>query len=905
MRRLLEWIWNDLFFLAVMFLVFVLLCFLATPGHAQNSNLQCTVEQDTQTLSVSGGTLTFADACGTQTDQFELVPNGTSTSFTASVVGVGVGGTITPALASTGTNAAQILTVTGGPYKSYHFTAVWSGGTITSVTVYRIATTAQQHGLSPFWIGPINPTPAAPICVTGNSHTPTIVSCINWFNAMGTGNGGVIFAMVIEDITSQIFGKYNGYPWQGTVYLAPNTGNGTGCGQNVPPNCWTTEVPLSMGNHLVIQGLGGQGWYGNNTIAGGSSLTTGPNFPAGLGPMPTQVSITCASTGGYLSNGTYWVQAALVRNGYGGLATPLTPLMGGPMAGDATVTCSNGTSTQAITVTWNSLPAQGTAGTGYTATWGPYDLAVFSSCNSLTGGSVPSGTNYCAGSGGVSGQYLELENDNSTDMTCPNGAGVVDLHACRLGAGGSLAVVITGQNAAGNWISQGDMAAPWVDLSSPIIMEHRGPTKTNLEQTIVRNLTVECNPDESSVNTGLNGYAGGSTLDGYATLAFLNNGGQDQSGAEGMIVRGGCPTFWYTRGNNSHYQWLEDGSGMGPSTGVHYSMIIDSRGYQLGTRSIKDSSFSSRCLGCGGVTVTTPAMILVMGASQYAGGNPGANNGSIDFSGIHSEGRTGDAMQVTLGASVFLSRFDALSGANNTGVVHFTSTANGGCVMGVQGGRNTNNFSVVDDNALGGGAKVGALLSPYGTLPGVYCTHAFFGTGFNWGGLNHFPYNGLVQSGGDQSAVTATTCCTLWKSLQVPQMETAQVYTMTCPDLPIKYVGASALLLGVEVTNNANGLTSFTKLSASAKICTTNADVCTTAEEQQTTTSGSWLTVLTGAASAGGLTTPASLTLSLEVPAATQHVAPGQNLLTLAIGTAIAGGTSAAIGQGGQCYLVP
>jgi hypothetical protein len=109
----------------------------------QVTNIQCTVEREAQTLSVSGNTLTFQDGCGTQSNNFELVISGTPTTFTGTINGVMPGGTTTQ-LATTTSTASIVLTTTGGPFKSYTFTASWTGGSSPSVVVNRLASTAPR-----------------------------------------------------------------------------------------------------------------------------------------------------------------------------------------------------------------------------------------------------------------------------------------------------------------------------------------------------------------------------------------------------------------------------------------------------------------------------------------------------------------------------------------------------------------------------------------------------------------------------------------------------------------------------------------------------------------------------------------------------------------------------------------
>ncbi len=126
------------------FLLFTLLCALATLAHGQNANQQCTVESETQTLSVSGNTLTFLDACGTQANTFELVIAGAPATFSGTLSGVMPGGTATSLATTSVTTANQVLQGSGGPYAKYTFTASWTGGASPSVSVNRRAAVARR-----------------------------------------------------------------------------------------------------------------------------------------------------------------------------------------------------------------------------------------------------------------------------------------------------------------------------------------------------------------------------------------------------------------------------------------------------------------------------------------------------------------------------------------------------------------------------------------------------------------------------------------------------------------------------------------------------------------------------------------------------------------------------------------
>lgn len=119
----------------------------------QVANAACSKETDQQTLSVSGNTLTFPDACGTQTQTFELVITGAPATFTATLVGLGRGGTTVTLASTSATTANQFLYGSGGPFDKYQITASWTGGTAPTVTANRTAATARHVGLNSVMYG--------------------------------------------------------------------------------------------------------------------------------------------------------------------------------------------------------------------------------------------------------------------------------------------------------------------------------------------------------------------------------------------------------------------------------------------------------------------------------------------------------------------------------------------------------------------------------------------------------------------------------------------------------------------------------------------------------------------------------------------------------------------------------
>jgi len=113
---------------------------------AHNAHCQVTVpgggkEFESQTLSVSGNSLTFNDQLGTTSNTFEVLVSGTPATISISIAGVQRGGTSTT-LATSTTTTNQTISVSGGPYDKWIVTASWTGGASPSITVNRTGTTA-------------------------------------------------------------------------------------------------------------------------------------------------------------------------------------------------------------------------------------------------------------------------------------------------------------------------------------------------------------------------------------------------------------------------------------------------------------------------------------------------------------------------------------------------------------------------------------------------------------------------------------------------------------------------------------------------------------------------------------------------------------------------------------------
>lgn len=121
----------------------LILLFCGIAGVSQIVNGKGTKETETQTATVSGQVLTFQDALGTQSNQFELVIAGGPATTSIPIQGCMRGGTCTTLVTSTST-ANVVLTLLGGPYDKYVITPTWTGGTNPTITFNRTGGVARN-----------------------------------------------------------------------------------------------------------------------------------------------------------------------------------------------------------------------------------------------------------------------------------------------------------------------------------------------------------------------------------------------------------------------------------------------------------------------------------------------------------------------------------------------------------------------------------------------------------------------------------------------------------------------------------------------------------------------------------------------------------------------------------------
>jgi hypothetical protein len=797
---------------AIVLAAFLLTTLAATRARAQVANINCTVEKESQTLSVSGNTLTFQDGCGTQSDTFELVVSGTPATLACSLNGLMRGGTSSGTLASTTSTTGGILVGYGGPFDKWQITCTWTGGTSPTVTANRTATTARQGGVSPAWLGPTQPQPAAPIAVTGSQRIPTIAAAMAWLNTLGVTNSGVIYSEVAEDVTSQIFATGN---WSGTIYLNSGFTSGNTCGQtavNGVWNCYTTELPLIITTRMNMIGQGGIA--GSGTMSQGTVFTFGSSFPAALGAPTYATAPACSSAG---SGFTFYVQVGLVRNAMGGANTPQTPLWGAPTA-EVALTCN----TPGFTFTLSAVPG------ARDGNFGAYDVAVFTS--TVSGMEVENGSGVARGS---------------------NPAAAVDLTGGAVGVTSGAQSVITVSSIEYPGEDQ-DKSAPLADTSNPMLVYERGQFAQNAFDIQVQHMTLEGSPNRGTNNS--------TPETNEPHVALWNATGEENSGARDVGMMGAFQeAMIYTENGNTAWYGINNGSASGPVSGNFHTFICDGRSGKGCARIIQDSTLAGRCALCSGVTVVTNPQLWIVGPSAIP-----------TINGIHIESSANngtDGILCDYGCNAVFNGVSGTSGGSPGALLHIGPNLP---TMGNVTAHDINDgdhYNCVKDDRVGVTILTGTVCSYQGD-------NQFFGPGMvASGGTAHFPGSLLQQTGGNAAAVTATTCCTLWKTFTLPIVSQAETYSGEC-HLPYQTANATtALSLGLQAPVGS------TNLFGGAEIDTNNSGTFT--KGSGSTAAATWLTVLAGGTSSAGSTTfDASLWFTLEVLGSIEEVTTSGTTVT-------------------------
>jgi hypothetical protein len=214
-------------------------------------------------------------------------------------------------------------------------------------------------------------------------------------------------------------------------------------------------------------------------------------------------------------------------------------------------------------------------------------------------------------------------------------------------------------------------------------------------------------------------------------------------------------------------------------------------------------------------------------------------------------------VQIDQGASATLTGVGGFSTGTTSATVHITNTNYPAFVGSVF----LNNINCASKPAC---VKDDRYNATYWTGTGqlsTYTDNLFLAGGFVQSGTAHFPGNLAQQIGGNAAAVSTTTCCTIWKTYNLPVTSMAENYSLTC-DLPYQTAGTTQpkLILGLQAPQGS------TNLFGEAQIYTSNS-AATATEGSASNATTAWLTVLQGGASSAATTTFDSiLNATVEVP---------------------------------------
>jgi hypothetical protein len=473
--------------------------------------------------------------------------------------------------------------------------------------------------LNPSAIGPA----ANGICIVDGFVHKNIAACGTYLGTTLGLNGGIIYSNLPEDVTTD--------PWPAnfTPQLHLGTGLASSTCNTTHLNCWVLEVPIPLLPGSTIEG---SGRVQGTTQSEGTTITYGTSFPPPLG-VPTEGTITTASTGGSLSNGTYYIGVRTVNNLESNAGKAKIP---GPSASTTltAVTLNAGTTTQTITV-----PIPSAVGNS------PFQAQDFEVCEAA------SATADC------------LEQIPGSGLTCTTG--VVDtVNGCKM-SGGTSAVIGS--------IQTGTFAFELVDLSNPMFI--LGPGSTTTFDIQLRDFTLDCQSGGTNApNVALWNFSGNEQSGaGNGSVTMQGACGGYSAGASGTT--GGSATafsgaYYYSESltQNSAIEHVYFGNG--PSAGTFYAGIFDGRANGTGT-----ASGSARLVH--DVTAVTkagasvPAVFLVTGLRAR-----------VHFDDVHMESSTsgGDGIQCTDGAYCLATGIDGAPSTTGN-LVHLTST--GGSLTGV------------------------------------------------------------------------------------------------------------------------------------------------------------------------------------------------------------------------------
>ena len=491
----------------------------------------------------------------------------------------------------------------------------------------------------------LNPILNGTCYVDGFVHI-NLASCVNALTANGQASG-IIYDNLPEEITSNPFPS----SFAGKLYLGPDVGGAAStCGTgNV--NCWVWDVPAVIPAGLDVQGVGGV--IAGNSWSTGTAFTFGSTFMTALG-SPAQPTLACSATGGTLSNGTYYVQVAWVNNLETNAGASAVPGYSSPST-EKSVTCSNGTSTQSITV---SSPGAAGGTNALAAT----DFAIYSASGAgLEESGCSQVTQSCTGQ----------------NVTCgANGVGTSDVVACKLGSTATVTAIASTAN--------GGNPPPLIDTSNPLVVIARGSRATNISfGDDLRDISI------NGSNTG-----GNTSVTNEPSVGVLNLQGEEQSGLNGVLVTGpwlNAGLYSETDAVNYHITNSQINGGSSTTT-TYIPAIFDNRvsgnvKVQGGTpHGIFDTTITCRTAGA-----SCPYVVYVTG--------PNAN---AVFLGDHIEtnASTGDCIYTTNSATAMV-----YGGANycSKSVVHNAASGRRAAVTEVDDSFTTPTYGIVEDDAITAG----------------------------------------------------------------------------------------------------------------------------------------------------------------------------------------------------------
>lgn len=642
-----------------------------------------TAESESQTTSGLTGTLTFKDALGTRTNQFEMIVNGGPATVAVTISGCMPGGTCV-AQTSTTSITNTTLYVFNGPFSSYQIAYTLTGGASPTLAFNRLASVSSLSAIVNAAFSGLATLNNSPLCIVdGFFHTsignPDIPhNCVDDLANLGVTGTGHILSRIPEDLIpngKQPFIHVGQQAFSGLVELGNSLGPGAtnACTTSLPFTCWMVSYPVILPSGLQLVGLDPS--QAGNAVNGGTTIAATTTFtqPLGLTSIGTPQVPVCVASGGDGSipaAGTIFLRASLVSNAMdapGVIQTlPKTQLRGPSTAESSVALCGANDS-----ITWQiqGTPVRSTG-------MGVQDIAVYAA--------LASGQN-------------ELE---VSSITCSTNPGQIDPDggSCRLAVGGGNITFTILSIAQGNTPPPAPLIDTSIsyDLSNPMFLLGQGPDTRNSSAVVLRNLTLMCNPTGSDTFTN--------NTPSFAVLGFTGN---ELSGLENVAFYGPCRQGYAYHGynsNNSHIYGFNAGSSSGPTTTKFTALVCDGRMPSGGCpREIRDGTWAAHDINAG----RSDNMILVTGAKAWP-----------TMHSVHTENAGGGCgIRVTNGANAVITMEGHTGGTDTVG----TGPVGNGLVCidgpGVAGGVAA---SFVDAWVQSDSAATGKTLVEDASIPGGF-----------------------------------------------------------------------------------------------------------------------------------------------------------------------------------------